>query len=154
MVDLAPGERFTMRTEWFPTRMGRAFKTATYAVRRRPTADGDGHRAESQQRQIQLDRIPLSRTRRRPPRRGVSRSRESSVCSSPAASSRRFYDREGLALGAAPSSSEPAAARRSPDHRIRARGDGACPHLVDPNGLDRGPLGEAAVALVRATGAK
>jgi len=31
MVELAPGESYAMDTEWYPTRMGEAFKTATYS---------------------------------------------------------------------------------------------------------------------------
>jgi hypothetical protein len=31
MVELAPGESYSMDTTWYPTRMGEAFKTATYS---------------------------------------------------------------------------------------------------------------------------
>jgi hypothetical protein len=31
MVELAPGESYAMDTTWYPTRMGEAFKTATYS---------------------------------------------------------------------------------------------------------------------------
>jgi hypothetical protein len=31
MIELAPGESYAMDTEWYPTRMGEAFKTATYS---------------------------------------------------------------------------------------------------------------------------
>src|SRR6185312_17228837 len=31
MVELAPGESFAMETTWYPTRMGKEFKTATWS---------------------------------------------------------------------------------------------------------------------------
>ena len=134
MIDLAPGERYTMRTEWFPTRMGRAFKTATYAgvvgqpltvtapapnptapnPHRPTTPNPTGQNAPAPPASATRTRHSEPRARgrvrrllRRPPRRALLRSRR-------ARARRRATCR-----------SEPAAARRAPDHRVRARGDDA-----------------------------
>jgi hypothetical protein len=138
MVDLAPGERFTMRTEWFPTRMGRAFKTATYAG---------------------VVGQPLTVTAANPTEQNAPSTATAAPRSLTIAGEfgvffagrlvARFYDREGLALGTAP------LVEVNPLRPVVLQAAVSAPadttrvsiHLVDPNGLDRGPLGEAAVTV-------
>jgi hypothetical protein len=154
MVDLAPGERFTMRTEWFPTRMGRAFKSATYAgVVGQPltvTAAAPNTTAPNPTGQN-----PTGQNVTAPaPPRGLTIAGEFGVFFAGRLVA-RFYDREGLALGAAPLVEvnplrpvvlQTAVSAPAETTRVSV-------HLVDPNGLDRGPLGEAAVT-VQPAGAK
>lgn len=127
MIDLAPGERYTMRTEWFPTRMGRAFQSATYAG---------------------VVGQPLTATSISSAPRSIALAGEFGVFFAGRLVA-RFYDREGLALGAAslvdvnplrPVALQTTVSAPAETTRVSV-------HLVDPNGLDRGPLGETAVAL-------
>jgi hypothetical protein len=141
MVDLAPGERYTMRTEWFPARMGRAFKTATYAgvvgqpltvTAAAPTA------AMSNPTEQNAPATPTPRALAFAGEFGVFFAGRLVA---------RFYDREGLALGAAPLIDV------NPLHPVVLHLTVPAPaetarvsvHLIDPHGLDRGPLGEASV---------
>jgi hypothetical protein len=138
MIDLAPGERYSMRTEWFPTRMGRAFKTATYAgVVGQPLTVTAANPTEQ-------NAAPAPA----PPTRSLAFAGEFGVFFAGRLVA-RFYDREGLALGAAPlvdvNPLRPVALQLTvpaPAETTRVS-----VHLIDQNGLDRGPLGEAAVAL-------
>jgi hypothetical protein len=127
MVDLEPGERYTMRTEWFPTRMGRAFKTATYAG---------------------VVGQPLTATAATAAPGSIALAGEFGVFFAGRLVA-RFYDREGLALGTASlvevNPLRPVVLQISvpaPPETTRVS-----VHLVDPNGLDRGPLGEATVVI-------
>jgi hypothetical protein len=150
MVDLAPGERYTMRTEWFPTRMGRAFKTATYAgvVGQPLTATAPAPNASATNAGATSGAAATSTaTPATPATRSLTLAGEFGVFFAGRLVA-RFYDREGLALGSAPlvdvtplqpvvlQTAVPAPAETT---RVSV-------HLVDPNGLDRGPLGEAFVA--------
>ena len=138
MVDLAPGEHYTMRSEWFPARMGRAFKTATYAA------------VVSQ---------PLTVTATTPAPAASNPTQQNAPRSLAFAGEfgvffagrlvARFYDREGLALGAAPlievNPLQPVVLQTTvPAPAETAR---VSVHLIDSNSLDRGPLGEATVTL-------
>ena len=143
MVDLAPGERYTMRTEWFPARMGRAFKTATYAaVVSQPltvTATAPNPGQNPAQQNAPAASAP----------RSLAFAGEFGVFFAGRLVA-RFYDREGLALGAAPlievNPLQPVVLQTTvPAPAETAR---VSVHLIDSNSLDRGPLGEATVALL------
>jgi hypothetical protein len=138
MVELAPGERYTMRTEWFPTRMGRAFKTATYAgVVGQPLSVSATASSPTQQN--------ASPT---PTPRSLAFAGEFGVFFAGRLVA-RFYDREGLALGSAPlvdvNPLQPVVLQLTvpaPAETTRVS-----VHLIDPHGVDRGPLGEATVTV-------
>ncbi len=123
MVRLAPGESYAMETQWYPTRMGSNFKEATYAA-----AIGQ----------------PLTATKTSD---GLVLSGEFGVFYAGKLEA-RFYGRGGMRVGSA-SLAEVTPARlvtlqqtvKAPDETARVS-----LHLVDRNGLDRGPLGEVIVA--------
>jgi len=122
VVELAPGESYSMETEWFPTRMGSDFKACTYAgvvgapVTASVTAGG----------LLLAGKFGVFF-----PGRLVA----------------RLYDRGGMSLGtvllAAVNPLEPIALNstlQAPAETARVS-----VHLVDSAGLDRGPLGETQV---------
>ena len=122
IVKLDPDETYAMDTQWFPTRMGSDFKTVTYAgvVGRPLSASGSGS--------------------------GIAVSGEFGVFF-PGQLELRFYDRGGARLGtAAAGSATPletvdlARTVPAPDGTTRVS-----LHLIDRQGLDRGPLGETTV---------
>jgi hypothetical protein len=122
MIELAPGESYTMETEWLPTRMGREFKTATWAG-----VIGDPLTADRSP-----DGLVLAG------RFGVFFAGRLIA---------RFYDRDGLATGSAKlpevNPLEPVALQATvpaPAETVRVS-----VHLIDGHGVDRGPLGEARV---------
>ncbi len=122
MINLAPGESYTMLTEWLPTRMGSDFKTATWA----------GVVAEPLSASASADGLALAG------KFGVF---------FPGKLTARFYDRDGLLLGTAPvvdiNPLQPVvlqATVKAPDATTRVS-----VHLIDTHGVDRGPMGEAKV---------
>jgi hypothetical protein len=122
MIELAPGESYTMQTEWLPTRMGSDFKTATWAG-----VVGD----------------PLTAARSA---EGLVLAGKFGVFFAGHLIA-RFYDREGLAVGSATlpevNPLEPVALHATlPAPATTTR---VSLHLLDAHGVDRGPLGEAKV---------
>jgi hypothetical protein len=132
VIELAPGESYSMLTEWFPARMGSDFKTSTYAG-----VVGDPLTASaSPQGTVSQGAGPQN----------VTLAGKFGVFFAGRLVA-RFYDRDGLALGSAPlvevnplqplvlntTVQAPAATTR------------VSVHLIDPHGLDRGPLGEAKI---------
>jgi hypothetical protein len=126
MIDLAPGESYTMLTEWLPTRMGSDFKTATWAgvIGQPLTAD------RSAEGLVIAGRF------------GVFFAGHLIA---------HFYDREGLAAGTATlpdvNPLEPVALRatvQAPEATTRVS-----VHLIDASGVDRGPLGEVKVSTAK-----
>ena len=123
MVRLAPGESYAMETQWYPTRMGSNFKGATYAG-----AVGQ----------------PLTVTRTAD---GLALSGEFGVFYAGKLEA-RFYGRGGGRVGSS------IVAEVTPTKLITLQQTLDAPaettrvslHLVDRNGLDRGPLGEVMVA--------
>lgn len=124
MVRLDPGETYAMDTQWFPARMGSELKTVTYAgvVGRPLTAFSSSGK--------------------------VSLAGEFGVFF-PGQLEARFYDRQGSKLGTAKVQDVTPFEVVNLEQTLQAPGDTArvSLHLVDRNGLDRGPLGEAAVSL-------
>jgi hypothetical protein len=122
MIELAPGESYTMQTEWLPTRMGSAFKTATWA----------GVIGEPLTAERTPDGLVIAGTF------GVFFTGHLSA---------RLYDRGGLAVGSLTlpdvNPLEPVALHAT----VQAPADAArvSVHLVDAHGVDRGPLGEAQI---------
>jgi hypothetical protein len=122
MIRLAPGESYAMETQWYPTRMGSNFQGATYAG-----AIGQ----------------PLT----------VSRAADSLELSGEfgvffaGTLEARFYGRGGMRVGTA------RVVDVTPSKLIMLQQTVNAPpdttrvslHLVDANGLDRGPLGETMV---------
>jgi hypothetical protein len=122
LVKLAPGESYAMDTEWYPTRMGREFKTATYAgVVGQPLA---------------ASATP----------QGLSLAGEFGVFFAGRLVA-RFYSQRGMALGTTP------LVEVTPAQLVQLQQTVQTPaetgrvsiHLVDRQGVDRGPLGETQV---------
>jgi hypothetical protein len=122
LVRLDPGETYAMDTQWFPTRMGSELKTATYAgVVGRP---------------LSAARTP----------EGFTLAGEFGVFFAGQLEA-RFYDRGGARLGAL------AVQQAMPTELVTLQQTVQAPadttrvslHLLDRQGIDRGPLGEAAV---------
>ena len=124
VVRLDPGETYAMDTQWLPARMGSELKTATYAgvVGRQLTASGSSGK--------------------------VSLAGEFGVFF-PGQLEARFYDRQGSELGTAQVQDVTPLEVVNLQQTVQAPGETArvSLHLVDRNGLDRGPLGEAVVSL-------
>ncbi len=122
MILLAPGERYGLRTEWYPTRLGRTLETATYAG-----AVGEPLTASATPQ-------------------GLSLAGEFGVFFAGQLVT-HFYDRQGLRIGSAP------VAGVTPLQPVRLAATVQAPaqtarvslHLIDPRGVDRGPLGEVMV---------
>jgi len=122
VVRLDPGETYAFDTQWFPTRMGNEFKGATYAgVVGRPLSAANGPAGIALTGQF-----------------GVFFAGELEA---------RFYDREGSPLGAARVRDVTPIEIVDLQQIVPAPAGTArvSLHLVDAQGLDRGPLGEAAV---------
>ncbi len=123
MIRLAPGESYAMETQWYPTRMGRNFKRATWAG-----AVGQ----------------PLTAARTAD---GLTLSGEFGVFYAGTLEA-RFYGRGGARLSTAH------VVDVTPTKLITLQETVNAPpettrvslHLVDRDGLDRGPLGEVTVA--------
>ena len=124
MIRLAPGETYAMDTQWYPTRMGSNFKAATYAgVIGQP--------------------LTVSRTGD-----DVELAGEFGVFYEGKLEA-RFYGRNGMRLATAP------VVEVTPTKLITLKQTLKAPpetarlslHLVDANGLDRGPLGEVMVTV-------
>lgn len=122
VVELYPGETYAMDTQWYPTRMGSNFKASTYSgvVGQPFTAAGTPE--------------------------GITLAGEFGVFY-PGTLVAHFYARGGEALGTATLDSvtplEPVKLQKTvqaPSGTFRVS-----VHVVDPQGLDRGPLGEAFV---------
>jgi hypothetical protein len=132
MIELAPGESYTMETQWLPTRMGSDFKTTTWAG-----VIGEPLSAERTQ-----DGLVIAG------KFGVFFAGHLTA---------RFYDRGGFAVGTATlpevNPLEPVALRATvpaPAETVRVS-----VHLLDAHGIDRGPLGETRVKDTQGTqGAK
>jgi len=124
VVRLDPGETYAMDTQWFPARMGSELKAVTYAgiVGRPLTASGSSGK--------------------------VSLAGEFGVFF-PGQLEARFYDRQGSELGTAQVQDVTPLEVVNLQQTVQAPGETArvSLHLVDRNGLDRGPLGEAVVSL-------
>jgi hypothetical protein len=129
MVRLEPGETYAMDTQWFPTRMGGDFKTATYAgVVGQPLTATSGSS-------------------------GIALSGEFGAFF-PGQLELRFYDRGGARLKTA------VIQEVTPVEIIRLQQtveapDGAARvalHLIDRQGLDRGPLAETLVSGATSSG--
>jgi len=122
VVRLDPGETYAMDMQWFPTRMGSEPKTVTYsAVVGRPlTASGSSGK--------------------------VALAGEFGVFV-PGQPEARFYDRQGSKLGMAQVQEVTPLELVNLQQIVQAPADTAriSLHLIDKNGLDRGPLGETAV---------
>jgi hypothetical protein len=122
IMKLQPGETYEMATQWFPTRMGSDFKSATYAG---------------------VIGQPLSATISS---NGMTLAGEFGVFF-PGQLELRFYDRGGARLGRAN------VFEVTPLEIIHLQKTVQAPpetvrvslHLIDRQGLDRGPLGETAV---------
>ena len=123
IVKLEPGESYAMDTQWFPTRMGNNFQTAAYAgvvgKRLSVTNSADGMTVTGEFGVFFPGRLQL-----------------------------RFYDRSGAKLGSADSIAVSPLEMVSFSQTLQAPGETArvSLHLIDRNGLDRGPLGEAVVS--------
>ena len=122
LIRLDPGETYAMDTQWFPTRMGSGFVTATYAG-----AVGRPLSAVGSQSGILLD--------------------GEFGCFFPGHLEARFYDRGGARLGVQTMQNV------TPLETVDLKQTVPAPpgvvrvslHLVDRQGLDRGPLGETTV---------
>jgi len=122
MIRLAPGETYAMDTQWYPTRMGSNFKAATYAG---------------------VIGQPLTATRTTD---GLALAGEFGVFFAGKLEA-RFYGRGGMRVGIVPVMDV------TPRKLVMLRETVKAPlettrvslHLVDPEGLDRGPLGEVTV---------
>jgi len=122
MIRLAPGETYAMDTQWYPTRMGSNFKAATYAG---------------------VIGQPLTATRTTD---GLALAGEFGVFFAGKLEA-RFYGRGGMRVGIVPVMDV------TPRKLVMLRETVKAPlettrvslHLVDPKGLDRGPLGEVTV---------
>jgi hypothetical protein len=122
VVELAPGETYAMDTQWYPTRMGGDFQAATYSgVVGQPLAAA-----------ATPNGIVLTGNF------GVFYAGQLVA---------HFYDRGGEAIGTAP------AGDASPLQPLKLQATVQAPsetarvslHVIDAQGLDRGPLGEAFV---------
>jgi hypothetical protein len=123
LVKLAPGESYAMDTEWYPTRMGSEFKTATYAgVVGQPLA---------------ASATP----------QGLSLAGEFGVFFAGRLVA-RFYSQRGMALGTTPLVEVTPAQLVQLQQTVQppAETGRVSIHLVDRQGVDRGPLGETVVA--------
>lgn len=122
MVRLDPGESYAMDTEWYPARIGAAFKTATYAgaVSRPLTASTAA--------------------------KGLDLSGEFGVFF-PGQLEIRYYDSRGLRLGTALIQEVSPLQLVTLQQTVQPPADVArvSLHLIDKHGSDRGPLGEVMV---------
>ncbi|MGO9261866.1 MAG: hypothetical protein ACLQU1_37020 [Bryobacteraceae bacterium] len=123
VVRLDPGETYAMDTQWFPARMGSELKTVTYAgvVGKPLTASGSS------------GSIALAGEF------GVFFAGQLEL---------RFYDRQGSRLGTAQVQEVTPLEMVNLQQTVQAPAETArvSLHLVDRNGLDRGPLGETVVS--------
>ena len=122
LVRLDPGESYAMDTQWFPSRMGSGLKNVTYAgaVGKALSAAGNSGK--------------------------VALAGEFGVFF-PGQLEVRFYDKEGARLGTAPVQEVTPLEMVELQQTVEAPADAVrvSLHLVDRNGLDRGPLGETAI---------
>ena len=120
MVELAPGESYAMDTQWYPTRMAEDFKTTTYSG---------------------VIGTPLTATAT-PGRPGTLRQLRGVLCRRPGGSFlRKGQWRHPKLMSVIPT--EPVHLQttiQAPPNTTRVS-----VHLVDSDGLDRGPLGEVLV---------
>jgi hypothetical protein len=123
MVELAPGESYAMDTTWYPTRMGEAFKTATYSG-----AVG----------------APLAATASPT---GLTLSGDFGVFYAGTLVA-RYYDREGNAIGTSKLIDVTPIEEVQLKSTVQAPPETSrvAVHLVEKSGVDRGPLGEAFVS--------
>jgi hypothetical protein len=122
VVELAPGESYSMETEWFPTRMGSDFRTSTYAG-------------------VVGTQVTASATAS-----GLVLAGKFGVFF-PGSLVARFYDRSGLSLGTMPLATVNPLQAIMLNSTVQAPAETArvSVHLLDAAGLDRGPLGETQV---------
>ena len=124
MIRLAPGEAYAMDTQWYPTRMGSNFKAATYAgVIGQPLAvsrTGDDLELTGEFGVFYAGKLEAL-----------------------------FYERKGMRLGTASVMDVTPTKLITLKQTVKAPPETArlSLHLVDANGLDRGPLGEVMVAV-------
>jgi hypothetical protein len=119
MIRLAPGETYAMDTQWFPTRMGGNFKGANYAG---------------------VVGQPLTATWTTD---GLALAGEFGVFYAGKLEA-RFYGRGGARIGTAPVMDVTPTKLVTLQQTVKAPPETTrvSLHLVDPKGLDRGPLGE------------
>jgi hypothetical protein len=122
VVELAPGESYAMDTEWYPTRMGSDFKTTTYSG-----AVGQPLAVAGTPNGLVLTGSF-----------GVFYSGQLVA---------HFYNRGGEAIGTAPAGDVAPLQPVNLQATVQAPPETArvSLHVVDAQGLDRGPLGEAFV---------
>ncbi len=122
MIELAPGESYAMDTTWYPTRMGEAFKTATYSgVVGTPLA------------------AAASPT-------GLTLTGDFGVFYAGSLVA-HYYDRGGSAIGTAKLIDVTPAQEVQLQSTVQAPPETfrVSVHVVEKSGMDRGPLGEAFV---------